>query len=420
MVKIQLYILIFFSGLVFSNQPLKGQSIMTGSLTGHMNAIIDSLPGSNGTEYNDPSINEYTTWMQLIDTLLKGHYSSATTLANSFNYDLINFIDNQQSYYILEKQKQGKNYWGTYVFNPRYCRNITIQSPHPKKDFNTGKQGIYLLRNTNARFYMLSGTNRCNATFISTCSGKTTICDGSSKPYPISDLAHNDSSIFQATTHAIMQFDPETYFIQLHGFTKKPTDPYAIMSNGTQITPIPDPIDMLSKELKKADDTLDFKIAHLDTAWTRLRGFFNVQGRLINHSVNPCNTNADTTLGKFIHLEQERKRLRQDSTKWNNMVMAVNNTFICITGLETFSKQGTLRIYPNPAKEFVFLDFNKAGDEDITLIIYDIQGRLIKTKGHIRPGRIDIMMAGLTPGLYFVQLWNGRGIKESAKFVIEP
>lgn len=399
---------------------LTAQIIMSGSLTGHVYSIIDNMPTSSGNDYSNPTLTEYLQWKNLIDTLLNESYTSAASLAKALTYDLVEFTDGPSRYYILQKQDTASNYWGTYVFNPNACRDIVIQSPHPKNDYNTGKQGIYVLKHTEATFYCLAGTHHCNHSSLSTCSGTTTVCDTAGEPFRISDVAHNDSCIFQATTEAIKGFDSTLVFIQLHGFAKRFSDPYVIMSNGTQITPSPDYIDLLKNVLILIDPILDFKIVHQDLTWTRLRGFSNVQGRYINSSSNVCNTDADTTFGTFIHIEQEKTRLRKDSTKWDKMVQAINNTFTCLnTSVSETLSYVNLKLYPNPTSQHATLKFDNPKQKSHTLTLYDSQGRLVRTKTNITTDKLIIDTNNLTDGVYFFQLRTDRQIRATGKLIIK-
>lgn len=303
----------------------------SGDLFVKISGIISSMPGHSGDEYADPEITDLTIWETALSYLLNGDYNLADASASGVGYDLVQFLDTSEepnkTYYILESI--GSNYWGTYVYYPDYCRPLVIQAPHPLKDFNTGKQGIHIFIETGALFYCLSGTSRCNSSSYSTCSGTTSVCSASPESYRISDLSHNTSSIYQSTTEILFNDFSNSYFIQLHGFTKLSSDPYLILSNGTQITPDPDYLVPLAKNLYFEDHVLTFKLAHKDLGWTRLRGFFNAQGRFINSSADACTTDATETSGRFINMEQEKSRLRDDVSGWDKLANALKNTFIC-------------------------------------------------------------------------------------------
>jgi len=303
----------------------------TGQIFIEISNIISSIPGHSGDDYNDPNVSELNSWGSIIDDVLAGNYSEADLTADLIGYDLVQFLDTSElvhkTYYILKNN--GSNYWGMYVYNPDYCRPLVIQSPHPLKEFNTGKQGIYIFQKTEALFFCLSGTGRCNHSSYSSCDGTTSVCSGSSESFRISDMSHSVSSIYQKTTDKLFTGFSNTYFVQLHGFGKLTSDPYVILSNGTQVTPGLDYIALLKNNLLIEDNTLTFKIAHIDLSWTRLRGFKNTQGRLINSSTDACYADATSTDGRFMHIEQEKTKLRDDETGWDKMANALINTFVC-------------------------------------------------------------------------------------------
>lgn len=309
----------------------------TGSIKQEIDTIIQYLPSPDGNQYAPPTNAQLDDWDEMLDSLFSGNYTNSATTANTLGYDLIAFTDTITAtfttYYILKTM--GVNYWGTYVYNPNYCRPVIIQSPHPKKDANTGKQGLHVFKESEALFFCLAGTHRCNSTLYSTCSGTTTGCSTTSANYRISDMAHNINSVFQKTTENLSINYGNTYFIQLHGFTKLSTDPYVIMSNGTQVASCPDFLPTFATKLHDEDNTLTFKIGHIDLSWTRLRGFWNTQCREVNGVLNPCNVTSYLTNGRFFHMEQEKIKLRNNVTGWNKVANAVVNTFPCTSLTDT-------------------------------------------------------------------------------------
>lgn len=204
--------------------------------------------------------------------------------------------------------------------------NLIIMAPHSKYDTNTGKEAVYCFKNSLSRALFINGTHRCNSEELSSCSGTTSAC-GSSEPFRISDMAHNTTSMFQSVTKTVYNKLSSSVFIQLHGFSKQASDPFVIMSNGTRETPSTDYATLIKDALVIEDNSLTFKLAHIDTDWTRLIGFTNTQGRLINNSSNVCNTSATVTSGRFIHIEQEKSKLRDNATGWNKMSNALISVF---------------------------------------------------------------------------------------------
>ena len=306
------------------------QTNQSGDILDKVNGIISTMPVSSGNEYVAPSPAQLADWTTLLQNLFAGQYATAAAQATALGYDLVHFSDNTNSetYYVLEKSVSSTNYWGTYILNPSADRNqLILSAPHPKFDTNTGKQAAYCFKITDARFFMMSGTHRCNQSSFSNCSGTTTACASPAESYRISDMAHVTNAIWQVTTEYIADNMTGTFFVQLHGFSMQAGDPYVIMSNGTRLTPSPDPVVTLRDKLLVVEPILTFKIAHIDLTWTRLIGFTNTNGRYINASNAPCSSNATTTNGRFLHIEQEYTRLRENMAGWDKMATALSQTF---------------------------------------------------------------------------------------------
>lgn len=299
----------------------------SGSIETYMAGIISNMPLEAGNDYAVPKNWQMATWAFVLHEMLEANYTNASDSAVNVGYQLVEYTDNSglsdKTYYLLENT--GANYWGTYAYYPSHQRQLVIQAPHPRKDFNTGKQGIHVFYESEALFFAMSGTHRCNHAWFSSCAGSTDAC-GSWQDFRVSDMAHHDTSFFQATTDTLFSKYNHTYFIQLHGFTKKNSDPFVILSNGTDQTPTTDYIPTLELELYDEDNSLTFMVAHEDD-WDRLVGFTNTQGRLINQSLDPCGQSASSVSGRFIHIEQEKASLRANSTGWAKMAAAVINTF---------------------------------------------------------------------------------------------
>lgn len=334
----------------------------SGSIKTYIASIISGMPGDAGNDYSVPEPWEMATWGRVLNYIIEANYTLASDSAVNIDYRLVEFTDNTEqsnrTYYVLENTQS--HYWGTYVYYPAHKRPLVIQSPHPKHDFNTGKQGIHVFHETESAYFFLGGTHRCNHSRKSACDGDTKVCGSANdEPFQISDLAHHDSSLFQIATDTLLQRYSGSYFIQLHGFTKKSSDPYVILSNGTNQTPNPDYLSSFKTHLYNEDNNLTFKIAHIDN-WTRLTGFVNAQGRLINGSNDACDVNPNSTNGRFFHVEQEKWELRATEVGWDKVADALANTFgvaplpVELLGFEAYWK----------GDEFVQLKWQTASEEN--------------------------------------------------------
>ncbi len=294
-----------------------------------ISAIPDTTPRGL---YVEPTAEQMNIWERALNAMFAGNYGNAHSIADSIDYKVVSFMDTvpnpDKQYYFLEKKASGSNYWGTVVLNPNPLRQkLFIQSPHPKYDFNTGKQGIHVFKQAGARGFYISGTHRCNSLTASECAGTTTVCSDVDEAFRKSDQPHNLVSALQRSTEVFDEQISGLIVIQLHGFTKGTGDPFVIMSNGTRNTPSSDWITELMNNLEVQDTSLTYELMHVNTSWTKLAGLTNVQGRYLNNSGSPCSSSASTASGRFLHLEQEKTKLRDNITGWDKMANAIIATF---------------------------------------------------------------------------------------------
>ena len=394
-----LILLYFFSSIALFAQTA------TGNIENYIGDIIDNAPGSTGDNYIVPNTSELNKWNAIIDFIMVENLIEARSNADELNYQITEFTDTSitpnQVFYILEEKNTQFNYWGTYVFSKTPTRNnLIIQAPHIKYDTNTGKQAIYCFKNNVARAVFINGTHRCNSDSYSSCSGTTSAC-GSSDNYKMSDLAHTTTSMFQKTTENMFKSISNSVFVQLHGFGKRVSDPYVIMSNGTRETPAKDYAVLIKEALLVEDNTLTFKLAHKDLNWTRLIGFTNTQGRLINGSPDYCNTSATSTSGRFIHIEQEKYKLRNDETGWNKMSNALSNVFSSTLGLNKFEIDNSITISPNPS--YGIIKIKGASIDNIQ--IFNILGQeLIVVNNRNNKEIIIVDLHKSKQGIYYIRI----------------
>ncbi|MEM7103711.1 MAG: T9SS type A sorting domain-containing protein [Bacteroidota bacterium] len=401
----RIYLILFAILLGYPN--IHGQLVFeSGNLFVEISDIISDMPGNTGDDYDEPSQLQLATWGIGLSELFSTNYSQAAMQFNSIGYSLVEYTDNTGSddriYYLI--RSNGNNFWGTYVWYPNFERSLIIQSPHPQKDLNTGIEGIHVFRETGALFFCLSGTSRCNSSFSSNCSGNTSVCTGNSENYRISDLSHVVASVFQSTTDSLFNRFDESHFIQLHGFAKQPTDPYVILSNGTRETPIPDYLSAFRDNLFNEDNSLTFKIAHIDQDWTRLIGFTNTQGRLINASIDHCTENAELTNGRFFHVEQEKTKLRDNILGWNKVANALINTFPPVSTSVYEEIATPISVYPNPTTGKLVVEGKHNGICVFSWMGHDITAQLTIIK---MDDKVNLDMSSCPAGIYFLKTEAG-------------
>ncbi len=410
------------------------QTNISGSLENYINIYLSNIPGSSSSDqYQSPSDSVLNIWSHVIENIISGDYNSADTMAMTFGYRIVYFRDTTESveknYIVLEKSASAVNYWGIFIFNINAARQkLIIQAPHPLHDSNTGKESLIIFKTAGARGLFISGAHRCNSPVFTTCSGSTTACSSSSQSYRISDQAHIVKGTFQKTTEVLSQLIDSIIVVQPHGFAKLSGDPDLIMSNGTQLTPPGvDYLSLLKDNLQSLDNSLTFKIAHIDLPWTRLIATTNTQGRLINRSVNPCNLNPPSTTGRFLHIEQAYAKLRDSKTNWNKFASAIASTFPedPMTGVENSQISEydyvLFQNYPNPFNPVTTIKYSIKNSGFVSLKVFDILGQKMSdlVKEEQSPGTYSYVFDGheFSSGIYFIVLTT-EGIIISNKMIL--
>ncbi len=76
-----------------------------------------------------------------------------------------------------------------------------------------------------------------------------------------------------------------------------------------------------------------------------------------------------------------------------------------------------LKIYPNPASDFIHLDFNRKQNTDYTLEIIDFQGRIVYLQTQFNRETINIRQ--LTKGIYFLRITGNNSENYQSKLIIQ-
>jgi len=81
---------------------------------------------------------------------------------------------------------------------------------------------------------------------------------------------------------------------------------------------------------------------------------------------------------------------------------------------------GEISIYPNPASDFIKLAFNNVKADDLQVVIYDGNGKVVHTQSGINPDskELQIETESYSSGKYYIQLSDGHSALYK-DFVIE-
>ena len=427
----RLFVLFIVSSFTF----LTAQESRRGALLPMVDSIIAAMPAGIATnEYRVPTPDQRSSIVSAVSQMLSMQYSAAAATAATFGYRVVALTDTvfpSRLYYMLLRQKDSLNHWGTIVIDPLPRRpSLILQAPHELFDTKTGAQTVYVFRQIGARAFFLNGAHRCNDSAASPCSGTTTAC-GVNAPFRISDQAHTVTGMFQAGTEAVLQKEPQTVAVQLHGFGKDAGDPDVIMGNGTAAAPVgTDYLLQLKNALLVLDSSLTFKVAHIDTAWTTLTGTTNTQGKLINGSVSPCSTKSAAANGRFLHIEQAYAKLRDTKANWQKMADALAMVFPAVPdGVHDVPVSVPLdalivESYPNPFNPSCVVSFRALFSGTAVLTVYDALGRRVRT---LFEGAVDANRryertfdaSALGSGVYVVRLSSGGRVSTKKMLLVK-
>lgn len=128
-------------------------------------------------------------------------------------------------------------------------------------------------------------------------------------------------------------------------------------------------------------------------------------------SIGNLNSETGLTEGSPTHfvLNILKDPIVENELDWNN-----------ITSLKTLTQYTTVKVFPNPAKDILYIE-DKTIDANTLFMIHDMQGKLVKqivgaqAKGVFEAG-IDIQ--GLQTGVYHLSIHNSTG-QRSVRFTIE-
>ena len=167
--------LLFFLAFGFTYAQKK----QSGLIKEYLWNIIDNIPLADTEVYADPNAIQKARFLNALDSLLADNSSSANDTLMLEDYKVTIFTDevSKKEYYIIEKEEDAANFFGTYVINPNPSRRMAIESYHPRFDSNTGREGAYLLTELNPMFFGIAGTHRCNSSTVSSCDGTSSVCE---------------------------------------------------------------------------------------------------------------------------------------------------------------------------------------------------------------------------------------------------
>lgn len=314
------FFIIFFGNTVAGAQ-LSRLRVVNETLPVFVGKIKDKIPREDTEKFVEPSLKERAIFANIINAVLQGNIKTAESLVVSVNYDISLLKDKKKSYVVLTEKTPRFRGLGTYIFNYNSKRNVILEVPHPLFDSYTPEEAVKIFQEIEARAIFIAGTHRCANKQESSCTGKTTACDGKSKSFKISDAGHFIRNFFHEAHKATLNLSIRPITISLHG-NADATIPDIVVSDGTEVkTSDTSLVNLLRQELNKRK----VKVGSCNLATDKnfdLCGTTNVQGIFSNGFKDICTVKPKSGSGLFIHIEQHIN-IRNDPTSLINSLKVI-------------------------------------------------------------------------------------------------
>jgi hypothetical protein len=291
------------------------------SLFDVIDGAVHALPGAGVSMIHDDVDRGSLTYV--LSLLLQGQRAEAETAAAKLSYRVV-FVQEHGIQYDVAMHERGVG--PMVVLNRQPLRDLVVEVPHPRADRLTDMQAGGIFVATGARALLIAGAHRCADEAGSTCSGKSAVC-GNREAYRRSDVAHAMPTAFHGVHVFLTEQWSQALVVQLHGFSNPGSPAWFVLSDGTKRDAALDaPHHRIRASLRQSLGQREVAISCQDrndrdvpTRW--LCGRWNVQGRQLNGSPQPCTQGATTLVGRevssrFVHIEQTYKPLREPFSRF--------------------------------------------------------------------------------------------------------
>lgn len=260
-----------------------------------------------------------------------GDWCAVRTLADAAGYRLSRYRDEASGRWFLFGEDQTQ-FGHAYVFiDPYPKRDLVIEVPHEPFDQGTAVQGARTFLALGARALLINKEHRCSDPDPTPCDGTTQACDGAFRE---SDVAHHPANTFHRLHVWYSEHDPDTRFVQLHGFTGAEGDRVEIADGTRNDVDFSSVSVSFANHLRARVPDPDAVHACQDEAGnppTGLCATTNTQGRHTNAPTQvACTDSTTSSSGRFLHIEQDavlRGADAIDGWSWAQVSDALRDTW---------------------------------------------------------------------------------------------
>ncbi|MEM7040144.1 MAG: T9SS type A sorting domain-containing protein, partial [Bacteroidota bacterium] len=78
----------------------------------------------------------------------------------------------------------------------------------------------------------------------------------------------------------------------------------------------------------------------------------------------------------------------------------------CLVGVANSLTSGA-KLYPNPARDAIWVEIPALGDAEVKLEMLDVAGRVVQREDvRMENGRVQLSVRGFADGMYWLRVWN--------------
>jgi plastocyanin len=145
--------------------------------------------------------------------------------------------------------------------------------------------------------------------------------------------------------------------------------------------------------------------------WRNVEGTHNVNGTQTTYSSNPASFGNDLGTGwtySYVFTVTGNYNYQCDLHVSQGMVGQIT---VSVSTSVPDNYLNTLKLYPNPAKDKVWIEGHDINSGGVFLSLFDISGKKYNPEYKLQDYRIEFNTSGLIQGIYIVEIKNNSGRK---------
>lgn len=259
-------------------------------------------PPPDSEDYAPPGGDALDALRDGLQAFLDDDLTGAMERAGDAGYEVCSGAGDEEDLVLFRPDSRGSGH-ALFAVRTLAARPLILGAPHVWLEVGVLEEAVATFEQVHGRALIVTGNHRCSNDTPAGCDGTTSVCGGS-EPYRESDMAHVVDSHYQVAHEVLAAHFADDWVMSMHGFWMTGVS----VSNGTHAPTEPGtPVALFAGALV---DALPGEYVTACSSGTeaprdvRYCGTTNVQGRHVNGSPDPCNTEAAEAVERFIHLEQ--------------------------------------------------------------------------------------------------------------------